>query len=114
MWGTVRVTSVPQQTSTPLGTFATSFAQQVSEVKVNEVAQDIEFLAGANVRLTNRLCSLEVFKAFPVAPGVPQLPTGTEFVAFVSPDRDRSFRQCFMPDPGGKLTTLIAEIQAFR
>ena len=54
MWGTVRVTSVPQQISTSLGTFATGFAQQVSEVKVNEVAQAVEFLAGVDVRLTNR------------------------------------------------------------
>lgn len=54
MWGTVRVTSVPQQISTSLGTFATGFAQQVSEVKVNEVAQAVEFLAGVDIRLTNR------------------------------------------------------------
>lgn len=61
MWGTVRVTSVPQQISTSLGTFATGFAQQVSAVKVNEVAQAFEFLAGVDVRLTNRPMSFGSF-----------------------------------------------------
>ena len=126
MWGTVRVTSVPQQISSTVGQFATGFAQQVSEIKVNEVAQATEFLAGVDFRLTNKFLSfgsfggqtatkltmsfiagggaitpftpretLEVFKAFPGAAGLPPLPTGTEFVAFVSPDRDRFFRQYY-------------------
>jgi hypothetical protein len=126
MWGTVRVTSVPQSISSPVGTFVSNFAQQVSEIKVNEVAQGVEFLAGVDLRLTNKFLSfgsfggqtatkltlsfiagggaitpftpretLEVFKAFPGAPGLPPLPAGTEFVAFVSPDRDRFFRQYY-------------------
>ena len=126
MWGTARVTSVPQQITSAVGTFATNFAQQVSEVKVNEVAQAVEFLAGVDFRLNNRPMSfgsfggqtatkltfsliagggattpfnpretLEVFKAFAGAPGLPELPPGTEFVAFVSADRDRFFRQYY-------------------
>jgi hypothetical protein len=54
MWGTVRVTSVPQQITSSVGTFATEFVQQASAVKVNEVAQAVEFLAGVDVRLTNK------------------------------------------------------------
>jgi hypothetical protein len=61
MWGTVRVTSVPQQITSSVGTFATGFAQQVSEVKVNEVAQAAEFLAGVDVRLTNKFLSFGSF-----------------------------------------------------
>ena len=126
MWGTARVTSVPQPISSSVGSFATGFAQQVSEVKVNEVAQAVEFQAGVDFRLTNKHLTfgsfggqtatkvtlsfiagggaitpftpretLEVFKAFHGAPGLPPLPAGTEFVAFVSPDRDRFFRQFY-------------------
>ena len=126
MWGTARVTSVPQQITSSVGTFATGFVQQASEVKVNEVAQAVEFLAGIDIRLTNKPLpfgsfggqtatkltlsliagggaitplnpreTLEIFKAFPGAPGLPTLPPGTEFVAFVSPDRDRFFRQYY-------------------
>jgi hypothetical protein len=127
VWGTVRVTTVPQQITSPVGQFATSFAQQVSSVKVNEVAQAIEFLAGAEIRLTNKMFTfgsfdgktankftlaliagagaitpinprdtLEIFRAFPGAPGLPPLPAGTDFIAFVSPDRDRFFRQFYV------------------
>lgn len=125
-WGTVRVTSVPQQITSPVGTFATQFAQNVSNVPVNEVAQALEFLAGGEIRLTKRWINfgsfdgkttnkfnlslifgggaitplnprdtLEVFKIFPGAPGLPEIPAGKEFIAFVSPDRDRFFRQFY-------------------
>jgi hypothetical protein len=125
-WGTVRVTSVPQQVTSPVGQFAAGFAQQVSNVKVNEVAQAIEFLAGADVRLTDKMWTygsfdskssnkitlsfiaaagaitplnprdtLETFRIFPGAAGLPPIPEGKEFIAFVSPDRDRFFRQFY-------------------
>lgn len=127
IWGTIRVTSIPQQITSPVGTFATGFAQQVSNVKVNEVAQAIEVLAGGEYRLTNRMFTfgsfdgktankftlaiiggvgaitpinprdtLEIFKVFPGAPGLPPIPTGKELIAFVSPDRDRFFRQFYV------------------
>lgn len=126
VWGTVRVTSVPQQLTAPVGTFATQFAQEVSKVKVNEVAQAIEFLAGGEIRLTKKWINfgsfdgkttnkfnlsfifgggaitptnprdtLEVFKIFPGAPRLPEIPAGKELIAFVSPDRDRFFRQFY-------------------
>jgi hypothetical protein len=125
-WGTVRVTSVPQQITGPVGTFATQFAQNVSNVPVNEVAQAIEFLVGGEYRLTKKWINfgsfdgkttnkfnlsfifgggaitplrprdtLDVFKIFPGAPGLPEIPAGKEFIAFVSPDRDRFFRQFY-------------------
>jgi hypothetical protein len=128
-WGSVRVTSVPQQISTPVGTFATGFATQVSNVKVNEVAQAVEFLAGAEYRLikggrlpfpfssfdnstTNKFVvsliagggattplnpkdTLEVFKVSPAAVSLFPQAAGKDFIAFVSPDRDRFFRQYY-------------------
>lgn len=125
-WGTVRVTSVPRQITSPVGQFATNFAQQVSEVPVNEVAQAIEFLGGVDVRLPigevtfgsfdgktsnkftfsfiagggaitplNPRDTLETFRIFPGAVGLPPIPEGKEFITFVSPDRDRFFRQFY-------------------
>lgn len=126
LWGTGRITSVPQQINSGVAAFATNFAQQVGELKVNEVAQGIEYLVGTEVRLTGRMApfgsfdgvstnrfslsfiaaagattpinpkaTLEVFKVFPGAPGLPEVPAGKDFIAFVSPDRDRFFRQYY-------------------
>jgi hypothetical protein len=50
LWGNLRVSSVPQQISTDVATFATTFAQQVGQLKVNEVAQAFEFLGGTDIR----------------------------------------------------------------
>jgi hypothetical protein len=47
----VRITTVPQQIKSGIGEFTAQFAQQVAEVKVNEVAQATEFLAGTEIRL---------------------------------------------------------------
>jgi len=127
-WGSVRLTSVPQQITSPVTTFATGFAQQVANVKVNEVAQAIQFLAGGELRIhkwnenlifgsfdgstSNRFTlsliagggmttpvnpreTLDVFKVSPGAPGLPTIPAGKDFIAFVSPDRDRFFRQYY-------------------
>ena len=51
VWGDVRITSVPQQISSTVGTFAVAFPKQIADLKVNEVAQGAEFLAGVEVRL---------------------------------------------------------------
>lgn len=50
-WGNLRISSVPQQISTDVATFATTFADQVGQLKVNEVAQAFEFLGGIQYRL---------------------------------------------------------------
>jgi Putative Ig domain len=50
-WGDLRISSVPQQINTDVAEFATSFAQQVGQLKVNEVAQSFEFLGGIQYRL---------------------------------------------------------------
>jgi len=126
-WGSIRITSVPQQITTGVAEFAGAFAQKVGEVKVNELAQGVEFLAGGEYRLTgsgtsrfgsfgsetstrftlsfilgagiitpfNPRDTLEIFKVFPDAPSLPTIPAGKDFVAFVSPDRDRFFRQYY-------------------
>jgi hypothetical protein len=51
-WGNLRISSVPQQINTDVATFAAGFAQQVGQLKVNEVAQAFEFLGGLQYRLT--------------------------------------------------------------
>ncbi len=60
-WGDVRVTSVPQQIQSTLGQFAISFTQQVSDLKVNEVAQANELLAGIEYRIGERKVPLPSF-----------------------------------------------------
>jgi hypothetical protein len=126
-WGSIRVTSVPQQINTGVAAFAGAFAEKVGEVKVNELAHGLEFLAGGEYRIpggfktefgsfganvTTRFTlsfilgggiitpftprdTLEIFKVFRDAPGLPTVPEGKEFIAFVSPDRDRFFRQFY-------------------
>jgi hypothetical protein len=51
LWGNVRITSVPQQISSTIGSFAVAFPQQIADLKVNEVAQAAEFLAGTEIRI---------------------------------------------------------------
>ena len=55
LWGTGRITSVPQQINSGVATFAAGFAQQVGNLKVNEVAQGVEYLVGTEIRLTRRM-----------------------------------------------------------
>jgi len=50
-WGNLRISSVPQQINTSVAQFATNFAQQVGQLKVNEVAQAFDFLGGVEYRL---------------------------------------------------------------
>jgi len=50
-WGNLRISSVPQQITTDVATFASGFAAQVGQLKVNEVAQAFEFLGGVQYRL---------------------------------------------------------------
>jgi len=46
LWGDVRVASSPQQVSTGVGSFATNFATQVSNIPVNQLAQSADFQTG--------------------------------------------------------------------
>jgi len=50
-WFDLRVSSTPQQINTSVAQFAASFAQQVGQLKVNEVAQSFEFLGGVSYRI---------------------------------------------------------------
>jgi hypothetical protein len=50
-WGNLRISSVPQQITTDVATFAATFAQQVGQLKVNQAAQAFEFLGGVQYRL---------------------------------------------------------------
>ena len=46
LWGDVRIASFPQQISTPVGTFVSSFGTQVSNLPVNQMAQSADFQTG--------------------------------------------------------------------
>lgn len=46
LWGDVRIASSPQQITTGVGTFATNFATQVSNLPVNQLAQGADFQTG--------------------------------------------------------------------
>lgn len=50
-WGDVRIATYPQQISTPVAQFASTFATQAGSVKVNELAQFGEFRTGLDFRL---------------------------------------------------------------
>lgn len=130
IWGDAQVSSVPQSGTTPLGSFVTGagFAGEASKLEVGKVAQSVQFLVGAEIRLprvfsfrtllpsfdhntkqkftisligafgaitpTNPQEAVQLFKYQPDS-GLPEVPPGTEFVAFVPPARDRFYRQYY-------------------
>jgi hypothetical protein len=53
IWGDARITTVPQQITSSLGEFAVSFSEQISGVKVNQIAQAGQFELGGEGRITN-------------------------------------------------------------
>lgn len=140
LWGDIRVTSTPQQIQSSIGDFAIQFPTQFGALKVNEVAQAAEFVAGVERRILDwgvtksRLLSfdqstrerfgmyftagfgtvtpfnprdtVQVFNnpapgvepAFDqqiAALGLTSQLAGKKFVAFVSQDRDKFFRQYY-------------------
>lgn len=61
-WGNIRLTSVPQQIQASVAEFAAAgIATKIGELKVNEVAQGAEFLAGVDLRLWAAKSSLLTF-----------------------------------------------------
>lgn len=119
VWGNVRVTSVPQQIKSSISEFASDFYSKVGEIKVNEVAQAAEFMAGLEYTIgvlqidENNIFtlsiiadagaitplkpkdSIEIFRASPdlIKKYNNYDFTGKEFAAFVKPERDRFYRQ---------------------
>lgn len=69
LWGSVRFTSVPQQISTPLVTFAPSFLTPINEANVNKLVQGFDFLFGGEVGFGRGFSKGDIGTAF--------LPTGT-------------------------------------
>jgi len=126
-WGYARITSVPQQIKSSVREFAGNFGKEITDVKVNEIAQAAEFLWGFEHRLskfgslrasfdgkTQQNFSLSFVLGFgaitPLEPRetlqifrtsadterlYPQA-KGKDFIAFVSPDRNRFFRQYYL------------------
>lgn len=125
VWGNVRITSVPQQVSNPLVTFAGNFLNPISSGQVNELVQGVEFQAGLEVPIRfsmpfpsispgvvqratvsliasagasdpfRRRDTSQVFRVNDEARRIFDIPQGREFIAFVSTDRDRFFRQYY-------------------
>jgi Putative Ig domain len=50
LWGDVKIGSYPQQITSGVGAFASSFATQVAQIKVNQLAQAGEFNVGLEYR----------------------------------------------------------------
>jgi hypothetical protein len=61
IWGDVRLSSVPQQIAGNVATLAAQFGQKLGEVKVNELVQSAEFLAGFEVRLMSNKFNYHLF-----------------------------------------------------
>jgi hypothetical protein len=119
VWGDIRITSVPQQIESSIKTFATEFSNKVSELKVNEVAQGVEFNAGlemfigklyqsdtdvytfsliASAGATTPIKPKDTVGIFKVTSEMKGLYpaydfTGKDYAAFVKPERDRFYRQ---------------------
>jgi hypothetical protein len=53
LWGEVRIASYPQQITSGVGEFATGFATQVAQIKVNQLAQAGEFNTGLDYRVSS-------------------------------------------------------------
>ena len=75
-------TSVPQQISTPLVTFAPSFLTPINEANVNKLVQGFDFLFGSEMGFGRGFSKGDIGTAF--------LPTGTsdtkqKFSAYLSP-----------------------------
>ena len=68
LWGSVRFTSVPQQISTPLITFAPSFLAPINEANVNKLVQGFDFLFGGEMGFGRGFSKGDIGTAF--------LPTG--------------------------------------
>jgi hypothetical protein len=67
-WGSARFTSVPQQISTPLVTFAPSFLTPINQANVNKLVQGFDFLFGAEMGIGRGFSKGDIGTAF--------LPTG--------------------------------------
>jgi hypothetical protein len=68
-WGSVRLTSVPQQISTPLVTFAPGFLAPINDTNINKLVQGFDFLFGPEMGIGRGFSKGTIGTAF--------LPTGT-------------------------------------
>ncbi|HYK63265.1 MAG TPA: hypothetical protein VEV85_27770 [Bryobacteraceae bacterium] len=140
LWGNVRVSSYPQQISTPLAQF--DIASAVGQLPVNKLAETASFLTGFDIHLkrltfpvragTRRLGFIGSFGAtgpftpegrvalFAVpnsssqqySPFTAQFPQakGSTYVGFVPPDRNQFYRQW---STGVRVTTMYREHLGF-
>ena len=51
MWGDVRIASAPQQVTSGVGTFVSTFGTQLANVPVNQLAESADFQSGLEFRL---------------------------------------------------------------
>ncbi len=120
VWGDVRLTSTPQQV-TALGAVAANSVGTITDAKSNQIASAFDFVVGPEVRLQRfHHTDLSLIAGFgavsPISPKqsaqIFQVPVdgssqraaflnqypgakSSKYIAFITPDRDRFFRQYF-------------------
>lgn len=123
IWGNIRLTSTPLNIESNIEELSTDggFVSKISEVKINQVAQAVEFQGGLEFRLlpwkpkevnhnfnfiagvnaSTPISVKEAIAIFEISEDIKtQYPnedyTGIEYVALVPPSRDKFFRQYYL------------------
>jgi hypothetical protein len=97
LWGDVRIASYPQQITSGVGEFATGFATQVAQIKVNQLAQAGEFNTGLDFRLS---CFPKIFPSIGDNSDERVMLSGIAGFGAISPFNPLDVLQIFVnPDP---------------
>lgn len=116
-WFNIRLTSVPFTIDSSITDFAAGFYGKLKKVKINQIAQAVEFHSGLEVRLLTKekytlnfllgvnaitpIAPKESLEIFKISDDVEaefrdEDFTGKEYVALVPPSRDKFFRQYYL------------------
>ena len=99
-WGAVRIASYPQQISSGVGEFAVSFATQVAELKVNEIAQSGEFTTGLAYRIKEGKGLYPIGSDRGLQRSVFSVVAGFGAISPLSPTTSQSVQLVVTPPPG--------------
>ncbi|UCH96840.1 MAG: hypothetical protein JSV88_08305, partial [Candidatus Aminicenantes bacterium] len=118
-WGNIRLTSAPFNIDSNIAEFSTGFGNKIKEVRINQIAQAVEFQGGLEFRLskyeenkknglyfifggnaTSPISAEESIEIFEISDDVKaEFPDedyeAKEYVALVPPSRDKFFRQYY-------------------
>jgi len=118
-WGNIRLTSVPFAINSSIAEFSAGFIDKIKEIRINQIAQAVEFQGGLEYRLskyrkdkknglyfilgvkaTSPISAEESLEIFEVSDDVKtefqdENYEGKEYVALVPPSRDKFFRQYY-------------------